>query len=84
MDRKVGKVIESKALSLDGNGSYVEIADSEIINNISEQVTISAWIKPTDFPNTCTTVLFKGNKRKPNISHRQFTLWVFDEGCVYL
>ena len=83
VDRKVGKVIESNALSLDGDGSFVEIADSEIINNISEQVTISAWIKPTDFPNTCTTVLFKGNKRIPNISHRQFTLWLFDEGCVY-
>ena len=83
MDRKVGKVIESNALSLDGDGSFVEIADSEIINNISEQVTISAWIKPADFPNTCTTVLFKGNKRIPNISHRQFTLWLFDEGCVF-
>ena len=82
VDRKVD-VIESKALNLDGNGSYVEIVDSEIINNISEQVTISAWIKPTDFPNTCTTVLFKGNKRIPNISHRQFALWLFDEGCVF-
>ena len=83
VDRKVGKVIESNALSLDGDGSFAEIADSEVINNISEQVTISAWIKPTDFPNTCTTVLFKGNKRIPNISHRQFALWLFDEGCVF-
>ena len=83
VDRPVGKVIESNALSLDGDGSFVEIADSEIINNISEQVTISAWIKPTDFPNTCTTVLFKGDKRTPNLSHRQFALWLFDEGCVY-
>ena len=83
VDRPIGKVIESNALSLDGDGSFAEIADSEIINNISEQVTISAWIKPTDFPNTCTTVLFKGNKRIPNISHRQFALWLFDEGCVF-
>lgn len=83
VDRPVGKVIESNALSLDGDGSFVEIADSEIINNISEQVTISAWIKPTDFPNTCTTVLFKGDKRTPNLSHRQFALWLFDEGLVY-
>ena len=83
VDRPVDKVIESKALSLDGDGSFVEIADSEIINNISEQVTISAWIKPTAFPNTCTTVLFKGDKRTPNLSHRQFALWLFDEGCVY-
>ena len=83
VDRPIGKVIESSALSLDGDGSYVEIVDSEIINNISEQVTISAWIKPTGFPNTCTTVLFKGDKRTPNLSHRQFALWLFDEGCAY-
>ena len=81
VDRKVD-VIESKALNLDGNGSYVEIVDSEIINNISEQVTISAWIKPTDFLNIYTTVLFKGDKRIPDISHRQFTLWLFDEGKI--
>ena len=82
VDRPIDKVIESKALNLDGNGSYVEIVDSEIINNISEQVTISAWIKPTDFLNTYTTVLFKGDKRIPDISHRQFTLWLFDEGKI--
>ncbi len=81
VDRKVD-VIESNALSLDGNGSYVEIVDSEIINNISEEVTISAWIKPTDFLNIYTTVLFKGDKRMPDISHRQFTLWLFDEGKI--
>ena len=83
VDREVDEVIEDSALSLDGDGSYVEIVDSEIINNISEQVTVSAWIKPTDFPNTCTTVLFKGNKRTPNLTHRQFVLWLFDEGLVY-
>lgn len=83
VDLEIDGVIESKALSLDGDGSYVEIVDSEMINDISEQVTISAWIKPTDFPNTCTTVLFKGNKRTPNLTHRQFALWLFDEGLAY-
>ena len=82
VDRPVEKTIEDKALSLDGNGSCLEIVDSEIINNISEQVTISAWIKPTDFPNTYTPVFFKGDKRIPDISHRQFTLWVFEEGKI--
>ena len=82
VDRPIDKVIESNALSLDGNGSYVEIVDSETINNISEQVTISAWIKPTDFLNIYTTVLFKGDRRIPDISHRQFTLWLFDEGKI--
>ena len=83
VDREVEEVMEDNALSLDGDGSYVEIVDSEMIDNISEQVTISAWIKPTDFPNTCTTVLFKGNKRTPDHSHRQFALWLFDEGLAY-
>ena len=83
VDLEIDDVVESNALSLDGDGSYVEIDDSEMINNISEQVTISAWIKPTDFPNTCTTILFKGNKRTPNLTHRQFALWLFDEGLVY-
>ena len=83
VDRKIVDVIESNALSLDGDGSYVEIDDSEIINNISEHFTISAWIKPTDFPNTCTSIFFKGNKRQPDITHRQFTLWMFDEGSVF-
>ena len=82
VDRPVDKAIEDKALSLNGNGSCVEIVDSEIINNISEQITISAWIKPTDFPNTYTPVFFKGDKRIPDISHRQFTLWVFEEGKI--
>ena len=83
VDLEIAEVIKSNALSLDGDGSFVEIVDSEMINNISEQVTVSAWIKPTDFPNTCTTILFKGNKRTPNLTHRQFALWLFDEGCFY-
>ena len=83
VDLEITEVIESNALSLDGDGSFVEIVDSEMINSISEQVTVSAWIKPTDFPNTCTTILFKGNKRTPDLSHRQFALWLFDEGCFY-
>lgn len=83
VDRKVEEVVESMALSLDGDGSYVEIDDSWMINSISEEVTISAWIKPTDFPNTCTTIFFKGNKRIPQITHRQFTIWLFDEGCIF-
>ncbi len=82
VDLEIEEVIESNALSLDGDGSFVEIVDSEIINNISEQVTISAWIKPTAFLNTYTTVLFKGDKRLPDIPHRQFTFWLFDEGKI--
>ena len=80
--RPVFESVGDTALSLDGNGSYVEINGSESLNEITEQVTVSAWIKPTDFLNTYTTVLFKGDKRIPDISHRQFTLWLFDEGKI--
>ena len=76
------ETIVDTALYLDGNESYVEIIDSETINNIREQVTVSLWIKPTDFPRRYTNVLFKGNNRMPGITHRQFTLWLFDNGSV--
>ena len=47
--RETGEVVEGTALSLSGNRSYVEINHSETLNNITDQVTVSAWIKPTDY-----------------------------------
>ncbi len=75
-------VVVNTALALDGNDSYVEIFDSETLNNITKQVTVSAWLKPTDFPKRYTNILFKGNKRLPGIRHRQFTFWLRDDGAV--
>ena len=74
--------IVDTALDLDGESSYVEIGDSETLNNITEQVTVSLWIKPTDFPKRYTNILFKGNKRVPGIRHRQFTFWIRNDGVV--
>ena len=34
----------NRVVSLDGDGDYVEIADSESLNAINSQVTIEAWI----------------------------------------
>jgi hypothetical protein len=70
------------ALDLAGNSSYVEIGDSETLNNISEQVTVSVWIRPTDYPKRYTNILFKGNKRMPGITHRQFAFWLRPDGSV--
>ena len=61
-------------LSLDGDGDYVEIADSESLNAINSQVTMEAWIKATAFPNQWIPILYKGDKRTPNIDNRSYTL----------
>ena len=80
--RETGEVIESTALTLDGNQSFVEIGDSETLNNITEQVTVSAWIAPTDFPNRYIPIIYKGDKRTSDITNRSVTLWLQDDGSV--
>ena len=71
-----------KALELDGNESYLEIIDSDSLNNITKQVTVSLWIKPTAYPNEYANILFKGDKRLPGITHRQFTFWLWHDGRI--
>ena len=80
--RQTEKVVEDTALSLAGNGSFVEIADSVTLNNISQQVTVTAWIKPTDFPNRHTPILYKGDERTPEISNRSYALWLRNDGRI--
>ena len=80
--RQTDEVVEDTALDLPGNGSFVEIADSDALNNISQQVTVTAWIKPTDFPNRHTPILYKGDERTPNISNRSYALWLRDDGRI--
>ncbi len=70
------------ALDLDGKESYLEIIDSDSLNNITKQVTVSLWIKPTAYPNEYSNILFKGNRRLPGITHRQFTFWLWDDGRI--
>ena len=55
--------IVDTALDLDGNGSYVEIFDSDILNTINQQVTVLAWIKATEFPNRYSPIIYKGDER---------------------
>ncbi|MCK5285930.1 MAG: LamG domain-containing protein, partial [Candidatus Pacebacteria bacterium] len=39
----------NRAMSFDGTDDYVSIGDNDVFD-ISEEITISAWIKPTAFP----------------------------------
>ena len=80
--RPTDEIIEDTALDLTGDGSFVEIADSATLNNISQQVTVTTWIKPTDFPNRYTPILYKGDKRTPEISNRSYALWLRNDGRV--
>jgi len=57
---------ENSVLSLDGDGDYVEMADSESLNAINSQVTIEAWIKPTAITKACIHIIYKGDKLIPN------------------
>ena len=70
------------ALDLDGKESYLEIIDSDSLNNITKQVTVSLWIKPTAYPHEYSNILFKGEKRLPRITHRQFTFWLWEDGRI--
>ena len=80
--RQTDEVVEGTALDLAGDGSFVEIADSDALNNISQQVTVTAWIKPTEYPNRYTPILYKGDERTPEISNRSYALWLRNDGRI--
>ena len=81
---ETGEVIEGTALILDGNSSFVEIGNSNILNNITQQVTVSIWIKPTDFPNRYAPIIFKGDERTSNISKRSYILYLREDGKIQI
>jgi len=84
----------NRVLSLDGDGDYedgftsvnhVEIKDSESLNAINSQVTMEAWIKPTDFPNQWNFILFKGDKWASNAcENRSYGLLLNSSGFINL
>ena len=55
-----GEILENTALQLDGNRSFVEVDNTDTLRNITQQVTVSLWMKPTAFPNRYTPIIFKG------------------------
>ncbi len=70
------------ALDLDGELSYVEIDDSEILNKINGQVTVCAWIKATNFPTRYLPIIYKGDERLPGITNRSFVLHLRHDGAL--
>lgn len=73
------RAIPNRVLSLDGDGSYVEIADSAELNNIDSQVTIAAWVRVAEFANQYMPVLYKGDG-----SVRSFACFVRRDGAFCL
>ncbi len=81
--RETGEIVEGTALTLPG-GSWVEIDDSETLDNITEQVTVSAWIKPTDYPNRYAPIIYRGDERVPDIKNRSYILHLKEGGFIQL
>jgi len=75
----------NSVLSLDGDGDYVEIADSEALNAINSQVTMEAWIKATAFPDVWMHIIYKGDKGPfANFKNRSYGLWLQNDGKLVL
>jgi len=77
-------VAQNRVLSLDGEGDYVEITDSESLNAINSQVTMEAWIKPTAFLKQWIAIIHKGDHPTPNYSNRSYVLFLNSSGFIHL
>ena len=84
MRHPTGEVIENIALQLDGNSSFVEVDNTDTLKNITQQVTVSLWMKPTAFPNRYAPIIFKGDERKSDFSHRSYILYLQEQGKVQI
>ena len=80
--RPTGAEFEDTALQLDGNLSFVEIADSDALNDIGQQVTVTVWIKPTDFPNTPAAIIYKSDRQTLDISNQSYIFWLQANGAI--
>ena len=79
---QTGEVVEGTALTLNGNASFVEIVDSDLLNALTQQTTVSLWMKPTNYLKKYTAILCKADERTPNISNRSFSLFLRDDGVI--
>lgn len=77
---ETGEIQEGTALTLSGNGSFVEMNDSESLDKITDQVTVSAWIKPTSFPNNYVRIIFRSDEEKQNYRQRSYILVIRSDG----
>jgi len=74
----------NRVLNLDGDGDYVEIADSESLNSINSQVTMEAWIKVTALPNLWPSIIYKGDELASNSSNKSYSLCLKNPGSPIL
>ena len=58
-------------LSLDGDGDYVEMADSEALDDIGSQVTVEVWIRATAFSDQWITIINKADESGPPIGETE-------------
>ena len=75
-------VEQNRVLSLEGG--YVEIADSQKLNNIGSQVTIEAWVKVTEFTDQHMPIVYKGDTRVPDLPNVSFACLVRRDGTICL
>ncbi len=68
------KTIPNRVLSLEGG--YVEITDSEKLNDIGSQVTIEAWGKVTEFTDHHMPIVYRGDMRGTDLSNISFACLV--------
>lgn len=79
---EIDDTIMDTALDLDGKSSYVEIVDSEALNNVTEQLTVSLWIRPTSNPNRYAAILSKTDAWVNRITHRSFIMNYKEGGSI--
>ncbi|MHC4322793.1 MAG: hypothetical protein ACYSUX_00815, partial [Planctomycetota bacterium] len=46
---KTDKSVVNRVLSLDGDGDYVRIADTQSLHSFSDAITIEVWVKASSF-----------------------------------
>ncbi len=80
--RKTVKVIEDTALTLSGNRDFVEIHDSEVLDSLTEQVTLSLWMNPTGFSNNYIPIIFRGDEWDPGFKLRSYVLQLINDGGI--
>jgi hypothetical protein len=76
------KTIPNRVLSLEGG--YVEIADSEKLNDIGSQVTIEAWVRVTEFTSHHMPIIYKGDTPASDLPSINFACLVRRDCAICL
>lgn len=82
--QEIDASIVGSSLELDGETGYIEIKDSDVLNTLNTQLTVSAWIKTSTYPDRYSSILYKGDPRTPDITNRSFLLFLREDGAVQL